>query len=191
MKRVAIAAAGTALLVASLITVTQLGELPRGAAPAAETTPARHQAVDPEALPAPKGKTVLRVTGAVRGNSGPRTTKVDFATLDRLARERVTVHEPFVRRDVAFTGIRVRTLLQSAGVDATARRLYMHALDDYHVDLSVADLADDAILATRENGRRIPLAAGGPIRLVFTSESKLARNTDNWIWSIDSIRASR
>lgn len=191
MKRVALAAAGTSLLVASLITVTQLGGSPRAATPGAKTAPTRQQAAVPEALPAPKGKTVLRVTGAVRGNSGPHTTKVDFATLDRLARERVTVHEPFLKRDIAFTGIRMGTLLQSAGVDASARRLYMHALDDYHVDLPVADLTDGALLATRENGRRIPLAAGGPIRLVFTGETKLARNTDNWIWSIDSIRASR
>jgi hypothetical protein len=191
MKRVAIAAAGTGLLVASLITVTELSKSGRAAAPAGKTTPVRQQTVVPDALPAPNGKTVLRVTGAVRGNSGPRTTKVDFATLDRLARERVTIREPFLKRDIEFTGIRMRALLQSVGVDATARRVYMHALDDYHVDLPAADLADDAILATRMNGRRIPIAEGGPIRLIFTRESKLAPNTDNWIWSIDSIRASR
>lgn len=139
-------------------------------------------------LPAPKGVTVLRVTGVSRGNAGAHTTKVDFATLDDLGREQVTVYEPFLKHDVKFTGLRMSELLSAVRLPESASRVYMHALDDYHVNLAQAALASGGFVATRADGKRIPVAEGGPIRLVFTGEGDMAANSDNWIWSLDSIR---
>ena len=117
-----------------------------------------------------------------------RTTKVDFAGLDGLAREQVTIHEPFVKRDVTFTGVRVGELLRRAGGTPSARHLNLHALDDYSVTLPIQAVASEGLLATRSNGKPIPIARGGPIRLVFPAAGELAANTDNWIWSIDAMR---
>jgi hypothetical protein len=147
----------------------------------------RPAAVEP--LPAPTDDAVLRVTGVRRGNVGAGTTKLDLAALDAVAHESITVYEPFLKHDVTFTGVRMSELLRRAGVKASARTLHMHALDDYQVDLPIAAFAADGMLATRAAGKPIPIAKGGPIRLIFAASSAIAANTDNWIWSLDSIQA--
>ncbi|HEX8075595.1 MAG TPA: molybdopterin-dependent oxidoreductase [Thermoleophilaceae bacterium] len=138
-------------------------------------------------LPAPEGKTVLRISGVAGGNAGT-TTEADFATLDRLASEQITIRDPFVKRDVTYNALRMSRLLPAAGVPASAASVFMHALDDYHVNLPIEALSADGYLATRMDGKPIPVAKGGPVRLVFTGKGDLAENTDNWIWSIDSMR---
>jgi hypothetical protein len=160
----------------------------KGAAPA---PPVTTRAAPVEPLPAPAGEAVLRITGVASGNVTARTTKVDLATLDAVAHESVTVHEPFLKHDVTFTGVRMSELLRRAGVRASAHTLRMHALDDYQVDLPIAGFATDGMLATRADGKPIPIAKGGPIRLIFTTSSAIAANTDNWIWSLDSVQARR
>lgn len=158
-------------------------------APRTAAAPAPTRTAPARPLPAPSADAVLRVTGVAPGNVGAHVTKVDFATLDALANERVTVREPFLKRDVTFTGVRISQLLRRAGVPLSARTLHMHALDDYTVDLPIATFATDGLLATRADGKPIAIAKGGPIRLIFTGDSSTAANTDNWIWSIDSMRA--
>jgi hypothetical protein len=156
---------------------------------AAKRAPTRSAPARP--LPAPSADAVLRITGVAPGNVGATTTKLDFATIDAIATERVTVREPFLKRDVTFTGVRMSQLLRRAGVPLSARTLHMHALDDYTVDLPISTFATDGLLATRADGRPIAIAKGGPIRLIFTGDDRTASNTDNWIWSIDSMRAVR
>ena len=138
-------------------------------------------------LPTPKGRPILHVSGVSNGNAGRRTLKVDFATLDRLAHERVILREPFLKREFTFNVIRMSEFARLAGIPAGAS-LYMHALDDYHVVLPIDDIASVAFIATRVEGKPISVAQGGPIRLVFTGDESVAANTDNWIWSIDSMR---
>ena len=183
---------GVALLLASFVAVLyrsgdgdRAGSTP-SAAPAAAAEPV---AVKP--LPAPTGERVLRIAGVKNGNVSATVTELDFKTLDRAATDEITIVEPFVKRKMTFTGIPMAELLQRAGVDPSARELYMHALDDYHVDLPIAGLKDAGFLATRLDGKKIPIAKGGPVRLLFSGSGKLARDTDNWIWSFDSARVKR
>jgi len=181
---------GVALLLASFVAVLyRSGDGDRaGSAPSpAAAEPAA--AVKP--LPAPTGERVLRITGVKTGNVSATVTELDFNTLDQAASDEITIVEPFVKRKMTFTGIPMAELLQRAGVDPSARSLYMHALDDYHVDLPIAGLKDAGFLATRVDGKKLPIAKGGPIRVLFSGNGKLARDTDNWIWSFDSARVER
>jgi hypothetical protein len=182
----------TVMVVAVLagVGVVAISSLGRGeASTPAPPRPAATRVAPVTPLPAPAGEAVLRITGVTRGNVSARTTKVDLATLDAVAHESVTVREPFLKHDVTFTGVRMSELLRRAGVKASARTLHMHALDDYQVDLPIAEIAADGMLATRADGKPIPIAKGGPIRLIFTASSAIAANTDNWIWSLDSVQA--
>jgi hypothetical protein len=140
-------------------------------------------------LPAPQGRSILTLLGVKKGNSGASTTKLDYATVDGLAHERVVVYEPFVKRNVTFTGIRVSEFIRATGFPPATARLAMHAVDDYNVDLSVAAMSGQGFLATRAGGKSMTVAKGGPVRLVFLKKGGLANNTDNWIWSIDRIKA--
>ena len=183
---------GVALLLASFVAVLyRSGDGDRaGSAPApAPATAAEPVAVKP--LPAPTGERVLRIAGVKTGNVSATVTELDFKTLDRAATDELTIVEPFVKRKMTFTVIPMAELLQRAGVDPSARSLYMRALDDYHVDLPIAGLKDAGFVATRVDGKKLPIAKGGPIRLLFTGKGKLARDTDNWIWSFNSARVER
>ena len=142
-------------------------------------------------FPAPKGEPVLRMEGVARGNVSAHVTEVDFATLDQAASKEITIREPFIKRQMTFNGIPMDELLRRAGADPSARKVRLHALDEYHVELPVADLRSAGLLATRADGRKMPIAKGGPIRLVFTGDGKTARDSDNWIWSVNSIRVKR
>jgi hypothetical protein len=143
-------------------------------------------------VPAPTGKPILRFTGGSSGNAGPQATEIDFRTLERMPLVKVRIDEPFVKREMSFSGVRMSDLLAIVGVPRSAGRVYMHALDDYHVRLTQGQLASSgAILATRADGARIPVKEGGPIRVIFPNTSDVADNTDNWIWSVDRMKASR
>ena len=185
----AVAVLGVALLLATFVAVlSRSGDDNRaGSVPAPAV--AKPVAVKPPFVS--KGEPVLRIEGVKRGNVSATVTEVAYATLDRAASEELTVVEPFVKRKMTFTGIPMDELLQRAGVDPSARNLYLHALDDYHVDLPIAGLKAAGFLATRANGKKIPIAKGGPIRLVFSGHGKLARDEDNWVWSFDSARVKR
>jgi hypothetical protein len=143
-------------------------------------------------VPVPSGKTVLRVTGVQSGNAGTNATEVDFRTLEQMPQVKAQVREPFLKRDISFSGVRMTDLLKIMGVPPAAGGIEMHALDDYHVAFTQPQLASSgAVLATRADGARIPIKDGGPIRIILTRPGKLADNNDNWIWSVDRMRASR
>jgi hypothetical protein len=143
-------------------------------------------------IPEPAGKRVLRITGVESGNAGAATTEIDFRTLERMPVVKLRIREPFLKRDVSFSGVRMSDLLAITGVPPAAGKIYMHALDDYHVTLTQDELTSaGAVLATRANGERIAIKDGGPIRILLPRSGKVADNTDNWVWSVDRMRASR
>jgi hypothetical protein len=138
-------------------------------------------------IPSPKGKVLLRVAGVQAANRKGSIAAFDMKTLERLPRVDATVTEPFLKKQMRFSGIRVADLLRITG--APNGKVTMHALDDYKVTFSAGQLADTrAVLATRANGKRITLAKGGPIRIILLGDSEDAHNTDNWIWSVDSMK---
>jgi hypothetical protein len=142
----------------------------------------------PPPVPKPKGKTVLRMEGALTRQNVGKTVSFDQKTLDGMSTTTATIFEPFVKRDIAFTGIPMSELLTRAGVAPAAERVYLHALDDYKVDFKVTDLMEPGVLlATKADGAAIPLGRGGPIRLVFPPNAAAGKNKDLWIWSIDSM----
>lgn len=139
--------------------------------------------VRPGSAPAPTGKVLLRVSGGETGRIA-----LDMRGIESLPMAERTIREPFVKRDITFEGVWVKDLLTVTGV-ADERELVFGALDEYHVTFATHELAaGEALLATRADGRRIPVADGGPIRVVFTGDTDTARNTDNWIWSLNTIR---
>ena len=143
-------------------------------------------------IPAPTGKAVLRVTGVESGNAGAHTTAMDFRTLEQMPRVKVRVYEPFLKHSMSFSGVRMSDLLAVIGVSPSAGSIYMHALDDYHVAFTRAQLtASGAVLATRADGARIAIRDGGPIRIIHSRSGRVAENDDNWIWSVDRMKASR
>ncbi|MGH2712035.1 MAG: molybdopterin-dependent oxidoreductase [Actinomycetota bacterium] len=137
----------------------------------------------------PAGKdAVLDITGAIGVTNAGKTLTLDLETLETMPQLEATLYEPFLEKDVLFAGVLLSDLFRYAGAE-NASAVEMTALDDYHVTFSMEELqADRTLLATREQGSPIPIADGGPIRIVFLDdETQFAPITDNWIWSVRSM----
>ena len=194
-SRLTIVAVAAVLAVAGLATALVAGRATdRGSSAGRQTTTAGSRGGSIAAgdrVPTPSGKTVLRISGVRSGNVRAHLTALDLRTLDQFPHVDVRIYEPFVKKQVTFRGVPVSDLFAIVGIPGGGS-LYMHALDDYHVTLDQAKLvASHALIATRADGKRLPLKGGGPIRLVFPGDDELAANTDNWIWSIDRILVKR
>jgi DMSO/TMAO reductase YedYZ molybdopterin-dependent catalytic subunit len=69
--------------------------------------------------------------------------------------------------DTSWTGVRVRDLLERAGVQDSAAYFMGHAEHGYSANLPLADLLrDDALVAYAYEGDEIEPIHGGPVRLV-------------------------
>lgn len=71
------------------------------------------------------------------------------------------------RYDNHWDGVSTATLLAAVRPKPEARFVVLHSYDDYTTNLPLADFASaDALLAHRWEGAPLPVAHGGPVRLV-------------------------
>jgi hypothetical protein len=106
-----------------------------------------------------------------------------------MRRVRLEAAEPFLKRRVMFEGVLMADLLAVAGVPESASKVSMLALDDYKVDFKLDDVrSSQMLLATKADGKHMPIDRSGPIRIVFPDASSLGRNPDLWIWSVASMK---
>ena len=166
---------------------------PKAAAPSASTP----QVVDDgslaagEKVSAPDGEVVLTVSGDIGTANKGKELELDLASLEQMRRVRVEAAEPFLKRRVMFEGVLLADLLAVAGVPDSASKISLTALDDYKVDFKVADVrSSQMLLATKADGKHMPVDRSGPIRIVFPDSSSLGRNPDLWIWSVASMKVA-
>lgn len=135
-----------------------------------------------DGVPEPSGEVVLTVTSTDAEHDW------DLATLARLPQHDLTILEPFIEEEHTYTGPLWADVLRASGVDlAAAGPVEVTALDDYVIDLPTdAETLDGLLLARLEDGQEIPVAGGGPIRLVYPPDNPTGKNTNNWAWSVRS-----
>jgi hypothetical protein len=191
--RLVVVALATALAVAACGGGGKEEAAPKAATP----SPSTPQVVDDgslavgEKIAAPKGEVVLTVTGDIgAANKGSRL-ELDLASLEQMRRVRLEATEPFLKRRVMFEGVLLSDLLAMAGVPDSASKVSLTALDEYKVEFKVADVrSSQMLLATRADGKHLPVDRSGPIRIVFPDGSSLGRNPDLWIWSVSSMKVA-
>ena len=99
-------------------------------------------------------------------------------------------HDPWLEQDLEFTGVLITDLLKATGASADATTLHITALDDYEVDVSIADTKRwPVMLATMTGGSRMSIEDKGPSRIVFPSDASIdaLAYKDLWIWQLKSI----
>jgi hypothetical protein len=144
-----------------------------------------------ERVAAPKGDVVLTVSGDIGSANKGRKLELDLASLEKMRQVRLEAAEPFLKRRVTFEGVLLSDLLKVAGVPDSASKVSLTALDDYKVDFKVADIrSSQMLLATKADGKHMPVDRSGPIRIVFPDSSPLGRNPDLWIWSVSSMKVA-
>lgn len=140
-------------------------------------------------VPAPAGKPVFTVTGKISTTNRGGTLVFDQHTVEQLGLVQVKLYEPWTKQNLEFRGVWLKDLVALSGASAAATTLHITALDDYAVDLTLADVrAGGIMLATRAgDGSVIPIDQGGPTRVVFLDSVAAGANADQWVWSIKQI----
>jgi hypothetical protein len=142
-------------------------------------------------IAAPDGEVVLTVSGDIGARNKGRTLQLDLASLERMRQVRLEAAEPFLKRRVTFEGVLLADLLAVAGVPDSASKVSLTALDDYKVDFTLDDVrSSQMLLATKADGKHMPVDRSGPIRIVFPDSSSLGRNPDLWIWSVSTMKVA-
>lgn len=116
------------------------------------------------------------------------TTTFSFDALVAARTVTLTVHEPFLKQDVEFTGVPLADVVEATGAPDGATAMHTVALNDYAVDVPL-DVLDhpDVILATHADGAPIALEDGGPIRIVFGDDHPQTHDEALWTWSLATI----
>lgn len=145
------------------------------------------------AVPAPNEEVILTLSGDISVKNVGDSLAFDTPTLEKLGLMQYEVTEPFLKKEVSFTGVLMSDLLKFAGVKDSASVVHMVALDDYETDITFADIKRWPIMvAIRADGQYIPVDEGGPTRIVFPydthPEIEPLRYDDLWIWSLKSMK---
>jgi hypothetical protein len=140
------------------------------------------------ALEAPAGPVVLSISGATVGRNG--RGEFDMAALERLPQRSIRTETPWYSGARTFSGPLLRDVLAAAS--ATGKALRMIALNDYSVEVPVADaLEHDVILATALDGKPMSVRDKGPLFVMYPFDAKpQLRNAvyfGRCIWQLRSI----
>jgi hypothetical protein len=141
-------------------------------------------------IPAPAGAATLTMIGKIAATNAADGLELDLATLERIGLIRYTVRDPWLEADLEFTGVLLTDLLTVVGAAPGATSLRITALDDYEVEISLADVRRWPImLATQANGAPMSIEDKGPTRIVFPADPGIdtVRYKDFWIWQIKTI----
>jgi hypothetical protein len=132
---------------------------------------------------------VLVVDGKISAPNDGQVLRLGIDTLDQLGVLKVETYEPWAKKRMGFQGVWLADMLKAAGIDKSARTVHFTALDDYQVDLTMAEIAKGGIfLATKSaDGSPIPIDQGGPTRIVFMDGVNAGASADQWIWSLKDI----
>jgi len=184
-----------AAALAGVVAACSTGTTTETAAPAATAAAYGGIVISPASLtpgqpvPKPAGKAILTLTGKITATNRDDALALDQSTIEKMGVEQVQLYEPWTKETLDFRGVWLQRLLAVAGVAPDATKVHIVALDDYAVDLTLADVrAGGIMLATRDgSGGQIPVDKGGPTRIVFMGGVKAGENPDQWVWSLKSI----
>jgi hypothetical protein len=140
------------------------------------------------AIPAPADP-ILVITGDIASTNGDGLA-LDVPAIEALGLVRYTVRDPWLEQELEFTGVLLTDLLAAAGANPDATTLHITALDDYEVEISIADVRRwPVMLATQTAGAPMSIEDKGPTRIVFPADPTIdaLRYKDLWIWQLKTI----
>lgn len=145
-----------------------------------------------QSLPPPTGEVLLTLAGAITETNGTDAdgqpvAQFDRAMLEAMPQAEVKTSTPWTDGVPVFTGVLARDLLERVGV--TGSEIKALALNDYTVQLSVAELRQfPVLLAMRMNGKALTVRDKGPIWVILPRdeypELADAVNEAKWIWQL-------
>ncbi|MCP5281028.1 MAG: molybdopterin-dependent oxidoreductase [Rhodoferax sp.] len=123
------------------------------------------------ALDAATGKIILTITGKVGEPNSAKGAEFDMAMLEKLPQHTMTTQTPWEKTPTTFSGPLLRDVLAAAKASGT--NLKAVALNDYKTSIPFSDTqAFDMVLASRMNGKAIPVRTKGPLFIVYPYDTR-------------------
>ena len=127
-------------------------------------------------------------TDVVLTVTGTKIVNYTMGQLKALGTQSISIVEPFVKKQQTFVGVPLKAILEASGITPT-QHLQTIALNDYVFKDTAANFeSNNGLMAISRDGAAIPMDEGGPIRIVFPSDSKYFTYLDAWNWSMRSIK---
>jgi hypothetical protein len=146
-----------------------------------------------DAIPAPTGDVVLTIDGNISQHNEGETLVFDMETLEKLGVVQYDVDDPFVKKNIVYSGVLLSEILKFAGAAPDAKTITLHALDDYSVDMPLEDATKWPVLvALKADGKYMPIENNGPLISIFPFNDfpdELDHLTYDafWVWSLAGI----
>jgi hypothetical protein len=143
-----------------------------------------------DALPKPTGKVLLTVSGAIDRTNAPGKAQFDLAMLQALGLDRATTTTNWTDGKQVFEGVLARKVLDAVGAHGTT--VAAAAIDDYSVDIPIADFRDyPVLLALTMNGTAMTAKDKGPIWIVYPRDDYAALHDPKmdlrWVWQLKAL----
>lgn len=147
-------------------------------------------AAQAETLPSPTGPVLLEVTGAIGTTNGNGKASFDLAMLEAVGPATTVTSTAWTEGKSTFEGVLLSKLVERVG--ATGKTAVTIALNDYKVEIPVADFARyPVILAYRMNGELLKIRDKGPLWIVYPQddypELKSKQTQAKWVWQVKEI----
>ncbi len=140
----------------------------------------------------PQGKVILTLDGLITHTNADGQALFDLAMIQQLPTSTVytsTVVTDGVKR---FDGILVRDLFSQLGLSKQAQYVDATALNDYLVQIPIADFYDyDVLLATHMDGVLLQPTDKGPLWVVYPRDKRRKlqdiRYDYRWVWQLKHL----
>ncbi len=135
-------------------------------------------------LPAPTGKVLLTVIGAIEATNVDDTAQFDRDMLASVGMKKLDTKTPWEDGVVSFEGPLFSDLLSK--LNAKGKTLVLQAIDGYQIDIPFSDIQRyDVLLAMKRDGKWMGIRDKGPIWLIYPLNTHPELN--NQIYSARSI----
>jgi hypothetical protein len=145
-----------------------------------------------DAIPAPTGEVILTVSGNISAKNNGDVLELDMATLEKFGLMKYDVTDPWLGKNVFYSGILMSDFLKIVGAANTAKGVTITALDEYEVSLTFNEIEKwPILLATQIDGAYMTVSENGPTRIIFPfddyADIDQVLYKDLWVWNIKSI----
>lgn len=146
-----------------------------------------------QSLPAPEDEVILTISGDIANTNVGDTAQFDLAMLQALPSHEFQTDTIWTERTHTFTGVTLGTLMETVGAGGDTVRAV--ALNDYAVDIPMADAEDDsALVAYHMDGREMSVREKGPLWVVYPYASASRYRSEviysRSIWQLDRLEVT-
>jgi hypothetical protein len=138
-----------------------------------------------------KERTIITITGKISPDIPNGAARVGYDTFNKIGVKEMETRTFYSKKRYKFSGVLMRDLLDYVG--ANGETLEVTALDDYRINIPIADYQKyDVLLAFKLDGKNLSIRDRGPARIIYPIEqhSELSdkKYASRYIWQIKGMR---